>query len=177
MPIVETWVSNELFLDHLGVEIYHTYKDNCYNSGTLTYCYTTEEDGSEDGDSAFDVRDLFNDLMNVEALSEKEKTFLKKLNLNCETSHSEILKKAVEKGLIEKISVEESPDEEKRRVKSSHLSAHGNICPNCDSSDIHGEPFDISGEVAYQKIKCLTCISSWTNDYTLCGYTPLFESI
>jgi hypothetical protein len=62
MPWRTEWVAPEVFLEHEGVVVYHSYKDNDMGS-RMTYWYTTnpehcEEIGGEVDPYEFDVRDL-----------------------------------------------------------------------------------------------------------------------
>lgn len=55
MPYITSWVDPEVFLVHKGITVYHTYNDNDFGQGRLTYWFTTN--GFSDEDS-FDVREL-----------------------------------------------------------------------------------------------------------------------
>jgi len=57
MPYKYEWVPNEVFLDHNGILIFHTYKHD--EDIIHTYWYGTASDTrDEDDDTNFDVRDL-----------------------------------------------------------------------------------------------------------------------
>jgi len=62
MPYVHKWVEPELFMEHSGVRIYHSYKDDEYDH-LLEYHFqvqwTDETEGTTEDDMwEFDVRDL-----------------------------------------------------------------------------------------------------------------------
>jgi len=59
MPYHSTWVEPDLFLEHKGVKVYHTYKDQDYER-QLTYQYAvgSEDDMFNEELHEFDVRDL-----------------------------------------------------------------------------------------------------------------------
>jgi hypothetical protein len=56
MPYREQWVAPELLLEHNGVKVFLTYRDNCVEQGPARFWYVTRED--QDEDEAFDVREL-----------------------------------------------------------------------------------------------------------------------
>jgi len=60
MPVSCEAVPAELFMEHAGIKIYHTYKDDDVNQGARICWFTTEEYGFPDqgGDYSFDVRYL-----------------------------------------------------------------------------------------------------------------------
>lgn len=58
MPYTSEWVAPEKLLKHKGVTVYHTYKDDEIDQSQRWYHFVTDESDGEDGDSAFDVRDL-----------------------------------------------------------------------------------------------------------------------
>jgi hypothetical protein len=49
------YIEPDVFLEHNGVTVYHTYKDDWYENGPLTYWFTLDESGDD-----FDIRDLDN---------------------------------------------------------------------------------------------------------------------
>ena len=55
MPYKTVWVEPEVFLEHNGVTVYHTYKDDDIEQGADRYWFTLREDGGED-EGAFDIR-------------------------------------------------------------------------------------------------------------------------
>lgn len=57
MPYKTEWIDPELFLEHEGVKIFHTYKDCDWANHILTYWYTTNEDDSNEV-CQFDVRGI-----------------------------------------------------------------------------------------------------------------------
>lgn len=58
MPYRTEYVPAPLLLEHNGVKIYHCFKNNDECNPVLEYWYDVEEDSDEDGETAFDVRDL-----------------------------------------------------------------------------------------------------------------------
>lgn len=56
MPYRTEWQEPEVFLEHNGVTVYHTYKDDDIEQGPRTYWFVTGKHEGED--EAFDVRDL-----------------------------------------------------------------------------------------------------------------------
>ena len=57
MPYKTIWVEPEVFLEHNGVTVYHTYRDDDIDQGANWFLFTLREDGGEDKD-AFDIRDV-----------------------------------------------------------------------------------------------------------------------
>jgi hypothetical protein len=58
------WVEPELYLEHKGVKVYHTYKSGNEND-MMSYIFTTDmscDDSEDDSEFQFDVRDLANEL-------------------------------------------------------------------------------------------------------------------
>ncbi len=55
MPYKTVYVKPKLFLSYKGVKIYHTYRDDDFDSGELTYYYTQNLTNAAE---CFDVRDL-----------------------------------------------------------------------------------------------------------------------
>ena len=55
MPYKTTWVPAELFLEHNGVRILHSYVDNDIDQGALMFWY--QVDGTDEEDD-FDIREL-----------------------------------------------------------------------------------------------------------------------
>lgn len=65
MPM--TWVEPEVFLEHMGVTIYHTYRHDM-ETDRSDYIFTTDSsDSDRDSDSQFhfDVRDIAHELVKV----------------------------------------------------------------------------------------------------------------
>lgn len=58
MPYITEWVDPEIAVEHNGVTIWRTYKNDDVEQGARSFWYTCEENGSEDGELVFDVRDL-----------------------------------------------------------------------------------------------------------------------
>jgi len=56
MPYITQWVDPDLFLEHQGVQVWHTYKEQEYDD-RLHYWFTADPDNT-DRDSYFDVREL-----------------------------------------------------------------------------------------------------------------------
>lgn len=61
MPYTQEWVAPEVFMQHKGVTIYHTYDDGDFNNGPMKFWYTTCENDTE-VKFHFDVRDLPTDI-------------------------------------------------------------------------------------------------------------------
>lgn len=55
MPYTTEWTEPDLFLEHNGVKVYHTYKDDHVDQGLMHYGFTLNE---YDDEEHFDVRDL-----------------------------------------------------------------------------------------------------------------------
>lgn len=75
MPLI--WTEPAEVLTHLGVAVYHVYKDNYWANGAMEFHYRTDVTESED---SFDIRDL--------------------PSYQHDTDHSAILKLAIERGEI-----------------------------------------------------------------------------
>ena len=56
MPYKTEWVNNDLAIEHNGVKVYHTYKDDEYDNGLMQCWFLLEEDGMNE--DSFDVRDI-----------------------------------------------------------------------------------------------------------------------
>lgn len=56
MPYETVYVPAEIALEHKGVTVYHTYKNDDVNQPRRDYGFSVEEDSHED--EAFDVRDF-----------------------------------------------------------------------------------------------------------------------
>jgi hypothetical protein len=56
MPYRTVWEDPEVYLEHNGVTVYHTYKDDEVEQGPRTYYFVTNISDSED--EAFDVREF-----------------------------------------------------------------------------------------------------------------------
>ena len=57
MPTITKWCPPEVFLEHNGVKVFHTYEDNDVDNGTLQYHFTSEG-RSDDPEHQFDIRDF-----------------------------------------------------------------------------------------------------------------------
>lgn len=55
MPYRTEWADPELFLEHNGVKVYHTYKDDDVDQRQMDYWFTMR---CHDDEEHFDVRDL-----------------------------------------------------------------------------------------------------------------------
>ena len=61
MPYQEIYVPAAVAVEHGGVTVYHTYKDNDVDQGSRSYWFALKEDADEtDADDTFDVRALPN---------------------------------------------------------------------------------------------------------------------
>lgn len=62
MPWIQEWTDNELFVEHNGVRVYHTYAENEESDGyrSSTFCWSPDNDeyGDSMGDHTFDVTEL-----------------------------------------------------------------------------------------------------------------------
>lgn len=62
MPYTSEWTPNELVVEHNGVKIFHTYRDNEESHGTsgAYFCWSADNDefGDSEGEHTFDVRKL-----------------------------------------------------------------------------------------------------------------------
>lgn len=56
MPYKTVWVEPEVFLEHNGVTVYHTYKDDDVDQGTDWYWFRLDQE--EDDEGMFDIRDV-----------------------------------------------------------------------------------------------------------------------
>lgn len=55
MPFITQWIDPELFMEHNGVRVFRTYKDDDVGQGCKDYWFTLNNNSDED---AFDVREL-----------------------------------------------------------------------------------------------------------------------
>ena len=55
MPYKTIWVEPEVFLEHNGVTVYHTYRDDDFEQGADWYWFRLDQGGDE---SEFDIRDV-----------------------------------------------------------------------------------------------------------------------
>lgn len=83
MPYQTTRIPPELFLEHDGVKIYHTYRDGEADQ-RRSFWYTTDEDENENNE--FDIRDI-----NIA---------VGRMGLVTEGDHKRVLKTAIERGII-----------------------------------------------------------------------------
>ena len=56
MPYIQQYVDAELFLEHNGVSVYYTYKNDYFEMNRHDFLYVLDPSHGED--DAFDVRDL-----------------------------------------------------------------------------------------------------------------------
>ena len=55
MPTSAAWTEPELFLEHNGVKVYHTYRDDDMDQGALEYSFTADCGSDE---HSFDIREF-----------------------------------------------------------------------------------------------------------------------
>ena len=53
-----TWIPNEKFMTHNGVEIFHVYKSDDHDNGMMKYSFCLYDHCTECGEGVFDVREL-----------------------------------------------------------------------------------------------------------------------
>lgn len=54
-----------------------------------------------------------------------------------------------------------------------YLASGGGNCPVCGKDNVEGSSVEIDSGIASQEIYCVDCHSSWTDQYTLTGYSDL----
>ena len=59
---------------------------------------------------------------------------------------------------------------------AEYVATLGTRCPVCQSTRLDGGFVEIDGATASQEIRCMNCGASWTDIYTLTGYTDLDTS-
>ena len=59
---------------------------------------------------------------------------------------------------------------------AEYVATLGTRCPVCQSTRLDGGSVEIDGTAASQEIWCMNCGASWTDIYTLTGYTDLDTS-
>lgn len=111
MPYKTEWIDPDIFIEHEGVRIYHTYKDEEWENGRLTYWFTTSEDDFDEI-CHFDVRDIrLCDEDRVKTMGDGKRTPSFKgstayQELICGSGEAEqdiiaeIIRKAIEQGLL-----------------------------------------------------------------------------
>jgi predicted Zn-ribbon and HTH transcriptional regulator len=57
-----------------------------------------------------------------------------------------------------------------RLTSDEYVENHGGCCPNCQSGEIEGGPFEVEGERCWQPVRCLVCGFNWNDLYRLSGY-------
>ena len=109
MPYITQWVDPEVFLEHEGVKIFHTYKDDDWANGPMTYWYSTSDN---DGENQFDVRDLrlcasdpdqVVDALTHPPLLKETSAYQEKMSgelTNEQEVITEIIRRAIEQGLL-----------------------------------------------------------------------------
>lgn len=64
-------------------------------------------------------------------------------------------------------------DHEAQR-QARYVAGEGLYCPHCgDKNSAEGGQVEVEGRHAYQDMTCATCLSCWTDHYTLQGFTRL----
>lgn len=63
--------------------------------------------------------------------------------------------------------------EEQFLTEKEYAATYGTKCPSCRSDAIEGGSFSTEAGVAWQEVTCLICAASWTDLYTLTGYSNL----
>lgn len=58
MPYQEKWIDPDIALEHHGVTVYCTYRDDDYDQGASTYYFTLDPEESGDYREDFDIREL-----------------------------------------------------------------------------------------------------------------------
>lgn len=119
MPFETRWVDPELFLEHGGVKVYHTYKDDDVGHGVHSFWFTLDDGTDED---QFDVRDLavpnrYLLFPNIEfmcksnptyaGMCDEDKEAVKRQwehwhNAGCSEAIKSVLKLAIDLGLLKK---------------------------------------------------------------------------
>jgi transposase-like protein len=56
-------------------------------------------------------------------------------------------------------------------AKQKYLDTGGVKCPHCGHDDIEGSFIETGAGSASQKVMCVNCEKSWTDEYTLTGIT------
>ena len=59
---------------------------------------------------------------------------------------------------------------------AEYVATLGTRCPVCQCTHFDGGSVEIDGATASQEIWCMNCGASWTDTYTLTGYTDLDTS-
>lgn len=57
--------------------------------------------------------------------------------------------------------------------QEEYVKKRGLQCPNCASDQLEGDSVEIDAGIAWQKVSCLDCDSSWTDCYDLTGFNQL----
>ena len=75
MPTTTTYIEPDVALIHGGVVVFHTYKDDDYDSCRYEYWFTTSPIDGDGSDEAFDVRDL--DVPSAKRLTSDRPAFIR----------------------------------------------------------------------------------------------------
>ncbi len=57
--------------------------------------------------------------------------------------------------------------------QDEYLRNGGNVCPNCGSKDIEGESLQSDCAMVWQKVSCMVCEATWTDQYKLLSFDTL----
>lgn len=69
---------------------------------------------------------------------------------------------------------QESVPEISEQLRQMALEQHAEgKCPACGSEEIEGKTVEIEGTQAYQRVRCITCRSRWTDVYVLNRFLDL----
>ena len=61
---------------------------------------------------------------------------------------------------------------QKPMTSEEYAAAKGIKCPYCRSEDTTSEGLDADGDLARATVACNKCGKSWTDEFTLTGYSP-----
>ena len=118
MPWSSEWITPELFFEHGGVSVYHTYKHDELSYGPSGSWFTLCDDDGSDNSSTFDIRDLDKEAFPGDPLLEKHPPYLSEFSDKNSAAHKEasdlwqewheneeglkkrILKEAIDRGLL-----------------------------------------------------------------------------
>lgn len=123
MPYETIYVPAELFMEHNGVKLYYTYKDNDVQNGTRTYWYDNIENSDDEGTTAVDVRELHEQMKSAHSYEIEE-------------GRIAILRDAIDAGLVEagndedgaeNDNVDELIDEAEEIADRANAVKHGNL--------------------------------------------------
>jgi len=57
--------------------------------------------------------------------------------------------------------------------QKTYLDMAGNICPNCDGSNVIAERLEVDGNVAWGNVSCADCNAVWVDQFKLVGFSDL----